>query len=572
MSTARRQYLEHRRATAAVSVLIALVALQLVVAAALLGGTRDADIADKSLQGLRSQYAADSGLQMSLREAFLQVDEDADGTIGSVSNDGNSANNPTISSARAVTTASIAGANTTITATGSTTEAARKVSATVRVTAASGGAVPGLLVEAYRMSAGVASLGAYSWTLANAELGVAMNIYYPNLGNEKRWATGPNSYWALRCTGNIEIPVAGTWTFYTTSDDGSDLWINGTRVVVNDFPHGSTTRSGTIALTAGTHSFVARMFENTGSSDFRVQWKSPSAAASSLIPPTAFSFSPASLPHGVLSNTVQFTGNGAADACYADAFDSGLGAYGPASIRPGAAIIYCDSITAGAWQMSAQARLDGQAWIRNTGNTASVISLSTGATITGSKLASTQDFSVMRDYAQTIATSGVFNNSGTYTLAADTRYTSYQLSGAASTLTVSGNRTLYVDGNFTLLNAAQIIIPAGSSLRIYVGGNFAMSNTSQINTTTGLPNNCWVAMTGAARTVTIANEAKLCAHLRGYDAAVTFSGTGTGSEFFGTIRAKSLVVTDNAKLHFDVNAGAGSTTSIKAITASADVQ
>lgn len=41
-------------------------------------------------------YAADSGAELALREAKTGTDVDGDGTVGSVSNDGNDNNNPTL--------------------------------------------------------------------------------------------------------------------------------------------------------------------------------------------------------------------------------------------------------------------------------------------------------------------------------------------------------------------------------------------------------------------------------------------------------------------------------------------
>src|SRR5262249_21324731 len=58
-----------------------------------------------------------------------------------------------------------------------------------------------------------------------------------------------NNY-AIRYTGLLNIGTGGTYTFSTTSDDGSALYIDGVKVVNNDFFQGATQRSGTVTLGA----------------------------------------------------------------------------------------------------------------------------------------------------------------------------------------------------------------------------------------------------------------------------------------------------------------------------------
>jgi DNA-binding beta-propeller fold protein YncE len=68
---------------------------------------------------------------------------------------------------------------------------------------------------------------------------------------------------ALRFHGFLRIDRPALYTFYTTSDDGSSLSINGALVVDNDGLHGATTRSGTIFLEAGRHEISVGFFDRT---------------------------------------------------------------------------------------------------------------------------------------------------------------------------------------------------------------------------------------------------------------------------------------------------------------------
>ena len=95
---------------------------------------------------------------------------------------------------------------------------------------------------------------------------------------------------SVEWTGYFLANATGTWTFYTTSDDGSWLWIdndttqtaytgyNTTNVTVSNGPdQGMTTRSGTAVLTSGKYYFIRIQFnENGGGYDMNVNVTNPS--------------------------------------------------------------------------------------------------------------------------------------------------------------------------------------------------------------------------------------------------------------------------------------------------------
>jgi len=96
--------------------------------------------------------------------------------------------------------------------------------------------------------------------------------------------------------GYINIPVAGTYTFGTTSDDGSRLYIgqysaSATPVVNNDGLHGSTTVTGNYTFpSAGLYPIAITFFEKTGGEAMSVTWRSTAAGITSTvaIPDNAF--------------------------------------------------------------------------------------------------------------------------------------------------------------------------------------------------------------------------------------------------------------------------------------------
>ena len=78
---------------------------------------------------------------------------------------------------------------------------------------------------------------------------------------------------SARWTGSIEAPVTGTYTFYTVSDDGIRLWVNGQRIISNWTDHGATENRATISLTAGQrYTIRVDFYENGGNATARLLW------------------------------------------------------------------------------------------------------------------------------------------------------------------------------------------------------------------------------------------------------------------------------------------------------------
>ena len=96
---------------------------------------------------------------------------------------------------------------------------------------------------------------------------------------------------AFEFSGFINIPATGSYTFYTTSDDGSNLYVGGFDsahlVVKNDFAQGATQRSGTVTLTQGRYPFYVTYFQGTGSYSLVAAYKGPTIAQQT-IPDSAF--------------------------------------------------------------------------------------------------------------------------------------------------------------------------------------------------------------------------------------------------------------------------------------------
>jgi hypothetical protein len=91
---------------------------------------------------------------------------------------------------------------------------------------------------------------------------------------------------AFRYTGYVSVPTDGVYTFYTSSDDGSQLFIGSTLVVDNDGLHGTQEHSGQIGLKAGLHAISVGYFDRDGSQVLQVNYAGP-GLTKALIPASA---------------------------------------------------------------------------------------------------------------------------------------------------------------------------------------------------------------------------------------------------------------------------------------------
>ncbi|MEM6641212.1 MAG: PA14 domain-containing protein, partial [Pseudomonadota bacterium] len=71
----------------------------------------------------------------------------------------------------------------------------------------------------------------------------------------------------------IDVATAGQYTFFTRSDDGSKLIIDGQVIVDNDGLHGARTRSGTVTLSPGQHDLRIEFFEKFGGQVLEVEYQ-----------------------------------------------------------------------------------------------------------------------------------------------------------------------------------------------------------------------------------------------------------------------------------------------------------
>lgn len=79
-----------------------------------------------------------------------------------------------------------------------------------------------------------------------------------------------NDKFALKFEGLLNIDKDGIYSFFTTSDDGSKLFVDGVEIVNNDGDHGDLEQSGKAGLRKGFHKISVLYFDSGGSNSLKV--------------------------------------------------------------------------------------------------------------------------------------------------------------------------------------------------------------------------------------------------------------------------------------------------------------
>jgi glucose/arabinose dehydrogenase len=119
------------------------------------------------------------------------------------------------------------------------------------------------------------------------------------------WANGSpdgaiaNDTFSVRWTGQIQAKFGEEYTFYTTTDDGVRLKINGQTVVDRFVNQASTTATGKITLAANQkYDIVMEYFENTGKANASLEWSSTSQGRQVVAATQLYSTPPPPPPTG----------------------------------------------------------------------------------------------------------------------------------------------------------------------------------------------------------------------------------------------------------------------------------
>jgi hypothetical protein len=98
-----------------------------------------------------------------------------------------------------------------------------------------------------------------------------------------------NDNFSVRWSGEIEIPLTETYTFYTNTDDGARLWVDGQELINDWTDQGVGENYDTIDLVAGNvYNIVMEYNDSSGAAIAELLWSSPSVPKE-VIPQAALS-------------------------------------------------------------------------------------------------------------------------------------------------------------------------------------------------------------------------------------------------------------------------------------------
>ena len=102
---------------------------------------------------------------------------------------------------------------------------------------------------------------------------------------------------SVRWAGQVQPLYSETYRFYTLSDDGVRLWVNGQLLINNWTDHPTTENSSTIALTAGQkYDVKLEYYDHTRNAVAKLLWSSTSQTKQPIPQSQLFGSSPAATP------------------------------------------------------------------------------------------------------------------------------------------------------------------------------------------------------------------------------------------------------------------------------------
>jgi hypothetical protein len=109
-----------------------------------------------------------------------------------------------------------------------------------------------------------------SWSGPPARVDVDRTISTRQLS--RGWRSTPPDAFSVRWSGYLLVGRSGDYTFTLTSDDGSQLYLDGALVVDNGGTHGPIARSGRVRLESGSHAIVLEYVQIGGPYLFEWSW------------------------------------------------------------------------------------------------------------------------------------------------------------------------------------------------------------------------------------------------------------------------------------------------------------
>lgn len=245
-----------------------------------------------------------------------------------------------------------------------------------------------------------------------------------------------------------------------------------------------------------------------------------------------------------MSNSATVDGWNSETGVY-DATNSGLNA-----------TVTTNATTSGSISLGESVVVTGHAYVGPSGNPLSAVTLTGGATISGSTGALPQivdlETVALPQTLPLLAGPVSYSTSVTSILTSMT-VPSFELTGS-TIAAVDSDVTIVVQGDFRMRNSSQLRISPGATLNLYITGQFVMEQYAELNASLADPTRVNIYVLGAGP-LTMENYAKLYANVRAPLAPLTMNNH---AHLYGTFQGTSLTMLNNAAFHQDLNPASGS--------------
>jgi hypothetical protein len=141
-----------------------------------------------------------------------------------------------------------------------------------------------------------------------------------------------------------------------------------------------------------------------------------------------------------------------------------------------------------------------------------------------------------------MTTSTTVSTGGTY------RYPSITLPNSGKLIITAPNVKLYVSGDMTLKNAAEVVVQAGASLELYLGGNLVNQNSVGFSNNANDPGALKIYGLPTCTSIDLKAKSDLYAALYAPNAAVNLYNSGS---FYGAVCSKSFEIKNSGNFYYD---------------------
>jgi hypothetical protein len=140
----------------------------------------------------------------------------------------------------------------------------------------------------------------------------------------------------------------------------------------------------------------------------------------------------------------------------------------------------------------------------------------------------------------------IINNT---TIISSGKYSSIDL-GNSETVIISGHVTLYITGDITLGNSAELQIEPDASLTLYLGGDFEGKNSSAVNNETEDPGSLQIYGLESCETIIFKNSSDLYGVIYAPDADVIMNNS---ADIYGAVVAETFDMKNSGSFMYDAS-------------------